>query len=79
MAIKIGQYTTQSDEGWRERYLVRKIMKKTAEISAGISYSESGDSEDFRYTLHFRYPQDLLEQQVAGAEYLPFKKDRRLK
>ncbi|KKM14830.1 hypothetical protein LCGC14_1702230 [marine sediment metagenome] len=68
--VKIGQYTTKEEGGFRFRYLVLKTMKKTAEISESISK----DGSDFKFNLHSRYPLDLLSRQTSGAEFMEFKK-----
>ena len=66
--MKTGQYDIE-DGKFSHRYLVRKVMKKTAEVSVGISYQGS----DMRYNLSYRYPISLLIEQVKNARYTPFK------
>ncbi len=64
--MKLGQYTVYDDE-FRFKYLVRKIMKKTAIVTCISVYKGSQKA-----TTHYRYPLDLLAQQIKNAEYLEF-------
>lgn len=66
--MKIGQYTVTEGK-WRFRYLIHKIMKKTADVSSHTSLDYGG----WTGTREYRYPLDLLKQQIEGAEYLPFR------
>ncbi len=69
--MKIGQYTVCEGK-FKFRYLVRRIMKKTAIVSC-LTYL---NSELVLHNTHYRYPLDLLEQQIENAEYLSFNQKR---
>jgi len=75
--MKVGQYTVTHKEEkdrtvWRDRYLVHRVMKKTADVTVLVSK----DYEEFTTVgvmgRTSRYPLDLLEQQVENAEYFEF-------
>lgn len=64
--MKIGQYTVIDGE-FRHRYLVRRIMKKTAIVSILDDYKGSEWAK-----THYRYDLNLLSEQIKNAEYVPF-------
>lgn len=68
--LKTGIYNVD-DGKFSHRYLVYKIMPKTVEVSVGISYQGS----DFNYTRCYRYPKELLIEQIKKARYCQFEKE----
>ena len=65
--MKIGQYDV-SDGQFSFRYIVHKVMKKTADVASLTSHMGS----DYRGKRCYRYPLDLLIEQVKNARYTSF-------
>ena len=65
---KRGQYD-ETDGHFMFRYLVHKVMEKTADVTPLTSYMGS----DYTGNRCYRYPLDLLEGQIENCRYIPFK------
>ncbi len=65
--IKPGQYDV-FEEKFSFRYLVYKVMKKTADVTVLTSY-QGGEYKGGR---SYRYPIQLLSEQIVDAHYQPF-------
>ena len=74
MKVKIGSYR-KNDGEWIEGYQVHRIMKKTAVVGTSLVQCKSGDLpfENGADYYSERYPLDLLQQQIDGAEFTEFK------
>ena len=66
--MKTGQYDI-TDGKFMRRYVIHKIMKKTADVAILMSYN-GGLYTGQRY---YRYPKTLLSDQIQGAIYTKFK------
>ena len=76
--MKTGIYTVtekETSEGkvWRHRYIVYKVMLKTAEVKTqtSLNYEEFKDDNIDTFRC-MRYPIDLLMAQTANAEHFDF-------
>ena len=72
MKIKPGQYDV-SDGRYAYRYLVYKVMKKTAHVITSTSYMGSEYKHDSDHGIYYRYPLGLLGKQIENARYTEFK------